>query len=244
MNDPTQSQAPAPAEEVLFPIDRPEFDTAAPDPSKEVEKEAEFDMRWQDGRQPPRQCSAHRTNGEPCRRAAINGGNVCGTHGGRSPQVKAKARVRLEMAADRVAKELLHIATDDASPPAVKLAAIKDALDRAGVSAKTTVEVEPGARFQEVLDVVLAGGPRGAAGKAGDPDREWIAQELNIINAEVVDDGPAHPAPPRPEAAQLEAPAPPPNGSGLLSMEDALEQLHATNPPPAPPAARRRRGRS
>ncbi|MBW0273213.1 hypothetical protein ATM97_24325 [Nocardia sp. MH4] len=41
-----------------------------------------------------------------------------------------------------MAEKLLGIATDDDAPYAVKLAAIKDALDRAGVSAKTAVEVE------------------------------------------------------------------------------------------------------
>lgn len=38
--------------------------------------------------------------GRPCRRWSIRGGYVCPSHGGRAPQVKAKARERLaELAA-------------------------------------------------------------------------------------------------------------------------------------------------
>ncbi|BDH56582.1 hypothetical protein [Tsukamurella sp. PLM1] len=49
------------------------------DTSKAADLEAVFDTAWQDGRRPERQCTAHRTNGDPCRRAAINGGRACCT---------------------------------------------------------------------------------------------------------------------------------------------------------------------
>jgi hypothetical protein len=44
-------------------------------------------------------CTAHRSDGEPCRAWAIRGGRVCAAHGGRAPQVRAAARRRLESAA-------------------------------------------------------------------------------------------------------------------------------------------------
>jgi hypothetical protein len=44
-------------------------------------------------------CTAHRSDGAPCRAWAIHGGRVCAAHGGRAPQVRAAARRRLESAA-------------------------------------------------------------------------------------------------------------------------------------------------
>ncbi len=49
-------------------------------------------------------CSSRRTNGEPCRAYAIDGGKVCSAHGGRAPQVKAKAA---RVVAERKAEALL-----------------------------------------------------------------------------------------------------------------------------------------
>ena len=60
------------------------------------------------------------------------------------PAVKAKARQQLEEATDRLARGLLNMTSDPNVADPVKLAAIKDALDRGGVSAKTAVSVEVG----------------------------------------------------------------------------------------------------
>lgn len=47
----------------------------------------------------PRQCTAHSSRtGKPCAKAPIVGGTVCTVHGGRAPQVKAKAAERIEAA--------------------------------------------------------------------------------------------------------------------------------------------------
>ena len=62
--------------------------------------------------------------GKPCGRYAARGANVCRVHGGAAPRVIAKARERLALAADRMARELLGIATG-AESEAVKLAAVK-----------------------------------------------------------------------------------------------------------------------
>lgn len=98
--------------------------------------------RWARSRHPERRCTAHRKNGDQCKNAARQGTNVCDFHGAKAPQVKRKARQRMEEAADRLACELLRMATDDDVADSVRLAAIRDALDRAGLSAKTAVAVE------------------------------------------------------------------------------------------------------
>src|SRR6476620_11003823 len=105
-------------------------------------------------------CKAHRKNGDQCRHAAMNGTTgVCRNHGGAAGQVRRKARLRLEMAADRMARELLGIATG-AESEAVRLAAIRDALDRSGLAAKTAVEVEVSAKPFELVFDKIASGPR------------------------------------------------------------------------------------
>ena len=40
-------------------------------------------------------CSSRRTDGQPCGNWPIKGATVCGAHGGKAPQVRAKARERL-----------------------------------------------------------------------------------------------------------------------------------------------------
>jgi HEAT repeat protein len=78
-----------------------------------------------------RVCTAHRTNGEPCKKAPILGGMVCDVHGGRAPQVRKSAQDRLAEMVDPLLTELFRIA-QSGDNDAVRLAAIKDALDRAG----------------------------------------------------------------------------------------------------------------
>jgi len=79
---------------------------------------------------------------------------VCDFHGAKAPQVKRKARERLEEATDRLARESLSMATDPNVSESVRLSAIKDALDRGGVSAKSAVEVEVGPRkpYEQIFD--------------------------------------------------------------------------------------------
>jgi hypothetical protein len=103
-----------------------------------------------------RRCVAHKKNGARCQRPAMLGTTVCGHHGGLSPHVKRAARARLENAADRLARQLLGMAEDPDMAPAVKLAALRDALDRAGIGARTamdvSVELKPYEKLFDRLD--------------------------------------------------------------------------------------------
>lgn len=194
-----------------------------------------------------RRCDGHKKNGDRCHNPARRGTNVCDYHGAKAPQVKAKARQRLEEAADRMAKELLNIATDSESEH-VKLAAIRDALDRAGISAKQALELSAAGAtrpYEELLQglsgiaTISREESRARRGLAPKPPALAASGEpLEVVDAEIVepDEYPPHggargpvPAdrgdgpPPRPHFAE-DPPSRPP-GTGLQTMEDALADL-------------------
>lgn len=116
---------------------------------------------------PERRCTAHSSRtGEQCKNVAIKGSNVCRFHGGAAKQIKRAARVRIENAADRMAKQLLGIALS-ADSEAVMLAAVKDALDRAGLKPTSEIVLSPGESkpYEEVFDSI-AGGSRAESHRA------------------------------------------------------------------------------
>lgn len=91
--------------------------------------------------------------------------------------MKRKAQQRIEEAADRMARELLKMATDDNVADSVKLAAIRDALDRAGLAAKNAgkVEVGPPKPYEVVFERIQAGSRaeyRRGIGRHEDTDSE------------------------------------------------------------------------
>ena len=110
------------------------------DPSNEQPMES-FDRG-----NPERRCSAKRSDGsgEQCRKWAIRGGKTCATHGSSTKAARLKARERLENAADKMAKMLLRMATDENVSEAVRLRAITEALSRAGITERTALEIEVG----------------------------------------------------------------------------------------------------
>ena len=89
-----------------------------------------------------RPCTAHRTDGEPCQAQAIKGMKVCRVHGGSSPQAKkATARRMLEELVSPALSQLKLIVDNPKTPPAVKLAAVRDILDRTGHGAVKHSEI-------------------------------------------------------------------------------------------------------
>lgn len=127
------------------------------------------------------QCTAHRRNGDQCRRSAIKGSNVCATHGGSAPQVQRAAQVRLLMASDTVAGELVKIALSKQASDAVRVQAILAVLDRAGISARQQVTIEATVETWEhsVQAAVVDWSEFAELMPARDP---------NVVDAELVDE--------------------------------------------------------
>ena len=105
----------------------------------------------------PVKCGARNRDGSPCKASPIRGATVCRMHGGASPQVLRRAKERLENSAEKMARLLLQMAEDPNVPHAVRLAAIRDALDRAGITAKQTLEVE--AEWHSIITDIVAEAP-------------------------------------------------------------------------------------
>ena len=119
-----------------------------------------YSESWWAQRPQMKRCVAHRRNGKQCKHAAMNGTSVCQTHGGRAPQVKMKAKIRLEEATDKNARFLLDMAADTTIPEGVRLAAIKDALDRGGLGVRQAMDIEVTAKpYEKVFDRVMSGSP-------------------------------------------------------------------------------------
>jgi hypothetical protein len=88
----------------------------------------------------PPKCTGHKKDGSPCKKIPNRGATVCTSHGGAAPQVRKRAQERLQAAADVLMAALLKIAAS-AESEAVRLAAVKDALDRAGFGAAHMVKL-------------------------------------------------------------------------------------------------------
>jgi hypothetical protein len=164
------------------------------DPSSK--KPIERRSRWENSKVPERRCTAHKRNGDRCGNPAIHGGTVCGYHGGNAPAVKAKARLRLEMATDKLARELLGMTSDPSIPEGVRLSAIKDALDRGGIQSKTAVSVEVSTKpFELVFDSIVSARPDAEPRPAlvelespGESELESGDESSDVIIGEIDDD--------------------------------------------------------
>ena len=124
-------------------------------PTHESTKAIKVERDWPQGPTPERRCKAHSSRtGEQCKNAALKGTTVCRFHGGAARHVKAAARARLDNAADLMARNLLGIALGGESE-SVRLVAIRDALDRSGITKPTEVVLSQGDKpYEEIFDEI------------------------------------------------------------------------------------------
>ena len=154
-----------------------------------------------------RRCKAkaNRT-GERCKRAAIKGGTVCTTHGGRAPQVVKSARERLLALVDPALATLHKILTDPNADDSIKVRAAIAALDRTGMGPGQTVTLQT-SKWDDATDALLSdmidanngtlpvdrdtspvpsvgGGERPTVNIQRDADFDWP----DVIDGEVIED--------------------------------------------------------
>lgn len=201
--------------------------THSAEPSIEAPSSQTPDGRdWPHGPSPERRCTAHSSRtGLPCKNAAIKGGTVCRYHGGAAKQIKQAARTRLENAADLMAKQLLGIALT-AESEQVKLNAIRDALDRAGLKAPSEVVLSQGEAkpYETVFESI--GGDPAVAGFPNAPIGEGISAGASTSPA------PAYPGYADDEQAEA--------GSDVAGEADEYGAQPAPTGPPRQPRERQR----
>src|ERR1700757_4589989 len=85
-------------------------------PSKDspIERVRQYSQEYWERKRDVGRCTAKSSqHGRRCSKPALAGATVCRSHGGAAKQVRNAARIRLANAAERMAKELLRMATDD-----------------------------------------------------------------------------------------------------------------------------------
>ena len=152
------------------------------------------------------ECGARTSDGDPCKNPPMLGGKRCRMHGGAAPQVKRKAHERLAKRVPEMLRKLRDLTEDDSVPPQVRLAAIRDWLDRAGIDRKIEVEVSATNPFEEMIAGVVAS----VSEEAQVANHLDYAERADVIDAEVVeDDEPTQPSRRRDrDAARLPGPSP------------------------------------
>lgn len=86
-------------------------------------------------------CTAHKTDGTPCKAPVVRGARVCIKHGAAAGHVRAAAYARLERLVDP-AISTLREAMLRGDSHSVRLKAAESILDRAGIVAEQKLEVD------------------------------------------------------------------------------------------------------
>lgn len=118
-------------------------------------------------------CEGHYKTGEPCRREAIPGANVCRHHGGAAPHVLNAAASRIQNNADTAVQVLHTILTNPDADDRNKILVAKDFLDRAGLV--PTNKVLLGVVTDDPIEALFRG-------ILGDPN--GLTDPVNVVQVE------------------------------------------------------------
>lgn len=140
------------------------------------------------------ECGAKTSDGDPCKNAPMLGGKRCRMHGGAAPQVKRKAQERLLEKVPKMLRMLSELASNEDVPPAVRLAAIRDWLDRAGVDRKIEIELSSSSFEEMVMGVLSEVSEEVEIGN--DQDYASRRDDGDVIAGQLVDDVEAEALPP------------------------------------------------
>lgn len=174
----------------------------------------------------------YKSTGLPCRRESVPGGAVCREHGGLAPQVIAAAQTRVAMTADRAAEFLVGWMADPGVDMRERVKIAQDMLDRSGLSGVNKLVVGIGQIDPvESLFQSLLSDPSMLTQTAATPPElapEWQALnqsvleeqgELDIVDAEVVEEPSSRPRLPAPGRTGRNPAVPP------RHIREALEAL-------------------
>lgn len=176
---------------------------------------------------PERRCVRMTPKGQ-CRKFAILGSTVCRTHGGAAKQVVNKARVRVEMASNKLVGKLIEFAFDDTKPPDTQLRAIRDALDRSGLRPPAEVVLSQGEPkpYEELFEGIAEGSRAESRRARGVPDSQDDYAGFDATAEPSVSSSFAHPED---------------GGSAEYNRESPPATVAQAHSPPAPPRPSRPR---
>lgn len=141
------------------------------------------------GTVPAQRCSAKRSNGTPCKRWAIVGGNVCPTHGGSAPQVRAAAQRRIQQRVLSAVDIAWRMIEDEDVPAAVRARLLIDLQDRAGLKpadVHALVLGEAAPDLDEAMRRAMAA--RGLLPAGLDQGEDELAQDEDVLDLDPLED--------------------------------------------------------
>jgi hypothetical protein len=108
-------------------------------------------------------------------------------HGGAAPQTRAKAQERILAAADPAAANLVRWMGDPKIEMRLRIQIAQDLLDRAGISGKTSVEIDANVTFNDFVAGVVASVDDGTE-IANFHDYSRRLDGADIVDAEVIEE--------------------------------------------------------